>query len=189
MREKNNNITTKDFIIINVLKLVEEIFYYLEDKFTIICFTGMTFAILYGIIMRFLLRLPNQYGEEISRYLLVMSVFIGLGIVERENKHMKIDLISNILPKSISKIMNFTTRVITIVTYIWLSLIATNYVIRIYSLGQLSTCVKMPMYIMYGTLLIGFILGVLHSIIHLCRVYLKVEKAEPDKLDYEERGV
>ena len=61
LRKKLTNITSS-------LAWVDKILAFIEDKLTGICMIVMVAAVIYGVLMRFVFRLPNQYGEEISRY-------------------------------------------------------------------------------------------------------------------------
>lgn len=172
----DNNKKTKGFT--GILYAIEKVFYFIEDKITIVCFTGMVIAVIYGIVMRFILRLPNMYGEEISRYLTVMSIFLGLGIVERRNGHMKVDLVTNALPKSVSGVLGIISRIITILLYAYLTRLAIDYMIKIKSFGQLSTCMRIPMWIMYLFMVIGFFEGMFHAFVNLWSTYFAKEKME-----------
>ena len=169
-----------------ILLKIDKTLYFIEDKFTIACFTGMTLAVLFGIVMRFILRIPNQYGEEISRYLMILSIFTGIGIVERTNGQMKIDLFVSNLPEKAGRVLSVLTRFITVGAYLWLSIIAFQYVQKIYTLNQLSTCLKVPMYIVYSFLLAGFILGLIHALIHACNTYFLKVKLDLNSEDGED---
>lgn len=163
---------------------LDKVLYAVEDKITIFCFAGMTLAVLYGIVMRFVLHVPNQYGEEISRYLMILGVFLGLGAVERKNSHMKVDLLINVLPQKVANVVGLISRIITLVAYVWFVQIAFRYVERIYNFGQLSTCLKVPMYIVYSFVLVGFILGAVHCLVNIWNNYFARVKS-----DYNEDGI
>lgn len=175
-----NGSVKKDNTILDILKKFRNILSYLEDKITIICFLGMTLAVLYGIVMRYFLRLPNQFGEEISRYLLVVCVFVGIGLVEEKNGNMKVDLFINIIPERAARVIGILSRIIVIVSYIWLSVISAQYVVRIYTLHQLSTSLKIPMFIMDTVLLIGFILGAVQTSIQIYIEYFTNDNTNHD---------
>ena len=131
----------------------------------------MVAAVIYGVLMRFVFRLPNQYGEEISRYFDNVC-FLGIGLVERENGNMKIDLVTDLLPKAISNCISCIARLLTVVAYIMLGVLAAKYCARIYSFKQLSTAMRVPMYIFYSFVMIGFFTGGIHSFIDCWNKYI-----------------
>ena len=169
MVENGNNkvIVQEESKFTKILFLIDRFLLFIEDKATIVCFIIMTVAVLYGVVMRFILRLPNQYGEEVSRYFMVMCCFLGIGLVERENGNMKIDIITNLLPETIGRRISFLARILTIIGYTALGVLASRYVGSIYSLNQVSTALKVPMYIIYSFVMVGFYFGGFHAFVNL----------------------
>lgn len=54
----------------------------------------MTVSVLLAIVLRYVLKVPNIAGEEISRYLLVTIVFIGISMCVRTRSHMGVTIFS-----------------------------------------------------------------------------------------------
>ena len=65
----------------------------------------MTFTVLISIILRYVVRVPNLVGEEISRYFLVTVVFIGISMCMRVKGHMGVTIFVDHLPSRIQAVV------------------------------------------------------------------------------------
>ena len=54
----------------------------------------LTILVTYEVIMRYFLKSPTIWTSEIDGYLYVAMVLFALGFAQREDKHMKMDLVS-----------------------------------------------------------------------------------------------
>jgi C4-dicarboxylate transporter DctQ subunit len=148
-----------------------------EELVSAFLLLGVVITVLVGIVLRFVLRIPNLYGEEISRYLLLACVFIGISIGVRKKSHLGVDSIVNALPQKISRKVCFMADALTAVTYGLLSILSYRFVIIIKGFGQTSPAITaLPMYAVYSLLLTGFILSFVHSFMMIWNDYFAVHK-------------
>ena len=89
--------------LLHFIKKTDAVLAKIEDAFSMLCMTGMVIAVLVGVALRFIFRMPNPYGEEISRYLLIAAVFIGISLAQRERAHLGIDNLVMVLPQKWAK--------------------------------------------------------------------------------------
>ena len=87
-----------------------------EITIDIIAFLGMTFTVLISIILRYVVRVPNLVGEEISRYFLVTVVFIGISMCMRVKGHMGVTIFVDHLPSRIQAVLRCFADLVSIVT-------------------------------------------------------------------------
>lgn len=133
---------------------------------------GVVITILVGVVLRFVLKLPNKYGEEISRYLIIACVALGISIGVRERAHLGIDSIVNMLPGRAKKVVRFIADVISSFVYAMLTVFAFQFVSIIKGFGQNSPAMTfIPMYLVYSVLLVGFALSFLKSLLMLWNDY------------------
>jgi C4-dicarboxylate transporter DctQ subunit len=139
-----------------------------EKTVSALMLLGIVLAVLAGIVMRFVLQMPNMYGEEISRYLFIGCIFIGVSIGVREKAHLGIDSIVKMMPEKVSKIIQLIADMVSTFVYIVLTILAFRFIIIIKGFGQSSPAmIFLPMYGVYSLLFLGFILSSLRSIMML----------------------
>jgi C4-dicarboxylate transporter DctQ subunit len=143
-----------------------------EKTLSSLMLLGIVVAVLVGIVMRFVLQLPNMYGEEISRYLFIGCIFIGISIGVREKAHLGIDSIVKLLPEKVSRVVQFIADMFSTFVYIVLTVLAFRFIIIIKNFGQSSPAmIFLSMHVVYSLLFIGFILSSVRSIIMLYNDY------------------
>ena len=147
-----------------------------ESFVTILCFVLMCAFVIIGIVMRFILKIPNMYGEEASRYLMVCGVFIGVSIGVRKKAHLGMTTLVDMLPVKISKIIYIIGSIITICGYTVLAWYAWKFVELTYGFKQTSAAMTLPMWIVYFTIMIGLILSAFRSIIVFWSDFIAPEK-------------
>jgi TRAP-type C4-dicarboxylate transport system permease small subunit len=133
---------------------------------------GVVITVLVGIVLRFVLELPNKYGEEISRYLLIGCISLGISIGVREKAHLGIDSLVNALPANAEKVVHFIADVVSLFAYIMLAALSLKFVLIIKGFGQASPAMTfLPMYAVYSMLFVGFALSSVRSLLALWNSY------------------
>jgi len=90
---QNRNLEPTTKVQYSALQRCDNILSAAESWITVICFALMCLIVIIGIIMRFILKTPNPYGEEASRYLMVCGIFIGVSIGVRQRAHLGVTVI------------------------------------------------------------------------------------------------
>ena len=80
------------------------------------------------IIMRYVFRNPLQWTDEISQMAMVWMTFLGSVVAFRERGHICVDLLTNIFPKGLSRIITGIIDVICIGFLCVLAVTGTQYV-------------------------------------------------------------
>ncbi len=68
----------------------------------------------YQVITRYALLNPSTWSEEAIRYLFIWASCLGAAIGIKENIHIGIDVIVNLLPKPIRKVIDLLVQVILV---------------------------------------------------------------------------
>lgn len=69
-----------------------------EDIVLAALFVGMFLVVTVEIVTRSLFGFSNLYSEELSRILLIASVYFGVALVTRDDEHIRFDLLDNAMP-------------------------------------------------------------------------------------------
>ena len=148
----------------SVMEKCDKIITKMENFIASVCFGLMWIFVVVGIVLRFVLRIPNPFGEEAARYLMIFGVYVGISIGVRQRRHLGIQFFVEQLPTKISKIVKFVASLMCISAFLVFSYLALLFVISTHRFGQTSPSMLMPMYIIYLTLLLGFFLSFIRSI-------------------------
>ena len=95
----------------------------IEEIFLSISILIATLLVLINVILR-LMGLGLTWSEELIRYLLIWVTFIGMSVCAKENTHMSIEFIPQLLKGAAYKVLMFIVYVIAIifsVMLIWYS--------------------------------------------------------------------
>ncbi|MHB1121641.1 MAG: TRAP transporter small permease [Ramlibacter sp.] len=140
---------------------------------------GLT--VFYQFFTRYVLNDSAAWTEEIARYLLIATVFIGASIGVARNNHIQVDFFYRYMPAGMGRVLA------TVVDVLRIAFFATAVALTIQmmmKLGQSSrmTLVDLPMNVVYGVCLAGFTFMLLRSLwvarVHLRRGYTVLEQVE-----------
>lgn len=154
------------------MRMLDIIMTRIEDTITISFMIIMTTAILAGVVMRFILKIPNLYGEEISRYSMIIVAFIGISAGVRQKSHLGIDGVVNSLPTSAAKVLRIIASLISTFAYGLFAFEAYMFVSHSRRMNQLSPAMRLPMWIVYSILMVGFAMSFIRSIMVFWSDYL-----------------
>lgn len=143
-------ISIKLLIIINrILDNIEEVF-----VSSAIIITG--FILFFNVIFRYFFGFTLFWAEEFTRYILVSITFIGGSICVRDHDHVNIDVLTEILPDKSKKHLDLFVYIISIIFCIIMVYIGFKLVFRTYDFGQKSPAMRVPVWIPYLGMPIGF---------------------------------
>lgn len=103
-----------------------------------------------------------SWSEEVARYLLVWSTFIGAGCVYKSSGHISVTVLENALPKSMKKPLALIVHILCA----FLFAIAVYYGFKYMGLQgrQLSAALRIPMKYVYMAIPVGCAVMLLHSL-------------------------
>lgn len=146
------------------MKAIDKVITVFEDVTTIVSFILMTVTTLIGILFRYVFSNPIVWVEEVARYFMVWGIFIGLGIVTRNNAQISINILTDYAPEKIRTLLNYTIQILLIVTYISLLIISILFIKDAIKTNQLTPMTRIPFYYVYLALPIGFALCTYRSV-------------------------
>ena len=130
--------------------------YRFEDWFAFGIFWVLALVIFYQFFTRYALNDSASWTEEIARYLLICTAFVGAAIGVRKNNHVQVDFLYRYLPHAVCRAMSTLVDALRIgfLAYcVWLS------VLLIAKIGSSRmSIVDLPMGLVYGVVLLGFAL-------------------------------
>jgi len=125
-------------------------------------FWALGLTVLYQFITRYVFNDSAAWTEEIARYLLIATVFLGAVIGVAKNNHIQVDFFYRFMPKGLSRSVSLLTdvlRVAFLASTSWLTLLLMQ------KMGNYQmTIVNLPMNIVYGVVLLAFVLMTWRSV-------------------------
>ena len=137
-------------------------------------------TVFYQFFTRYVLNNSASWTEEIARYLLIGTVFVGAAIGVAKNNHIQVDLLYRYLPKGAGRALSLVVDVLRIAFFGTMVVLTGQMMQRMENYKM--TIIDLPMNLLYGVCLFGFLMMALRSIwvmrVHWRRGYSVLERPE-----------
>lgn len=128
--------------------------YGVEDWCALAIFWSLALVIFYQFFTRYALNDSASWTEEIARYLLIGTAFVGAAMNTRKNNHIHVDFLYRLVPRWVGRPLSMAVDVarIAFLGYcVWLTWLL------ITKIGSSRMAiVDLPMGIVYGVVMAGF---------------------------------
>jgi len=132
------------------------------DKFEEAMVTGllgtMIIVVFLQVFFRFVIKGSLPWSEELSRYLMVWTVFIGASIGAKVGAHIGVEAFISLFPQKLKRFCIILSGFFSVAFCIIIAVISFNVVLFLYKSGQLSPAMRIPMYWAYLAIPVGTIL-------------------------------
>jgi len=144
---------------------------------------GLT--VFYQFFTRYALNNSASWTEEIARYLLIGTVFVGASIGVAKNNHIQVDFLYRYLPQGLSR---WLSRLVDLLRVAFFFAMTWLTVLMMQKMGNYQmTIIDLPMNIVYGVCLFGFAAMAVRSVwvakVHWQRGYSVLQRPETDMTD------
>jgi TRAP-type transport system small permease protein len=130
--------------------------YRVEDWLALGVFWALGLTVFYQFFTRYALNDSASWTEEIARYLLVATVFIGAAMCVRKNNHIQVDFFYRVLPRRLMRAMSTLVDAVRILFFV--TGVVLTWLLMQKIGGSPMAVVDLPMGIVYSTVLLGFVL-------------------------------
>jgi TRAP-type C4-dicarboxylate transport system permease small subunit len=113
------------------------------------------------------------WAEEVMIFGLILIVMAGLIVVTARSEHLKIDLLLQILPSKMKRLLSVVAALAVAAVFAYLAWLSLGVVQLMYRLGQTSVAARIPMWIPHGFLFASFALA---SLAALYRAWLDLRQ-------------
>lgn len=153
-----------------------------EEMLLMLLLLLINIVVMYSVIMRYVIGSALSWGEEITRYMFVWSTFLSISFCIKKGNHIRIDMVIRMLSPRLEWLAELLVDIIQLAFFGYMlraSLIAT---VDIKASMQSSPALLIPMWLIYGSSVIGFSLGILRGVQHLVkRIAAPLRTAEERK--------
>ena len=127
---------------------------------------GMFAVTILGVFFRYVMISPFEWTEEMARFLMLALGFLAINIAVRRDEHIKINLVVNCLPTTISRWLDYLVD--AFVAFFLIFLLIKGYSMAFGTMMTAGT-VDMSMFWPYLTVPLGAFLSLLQLILRLAR--------------------
>lgn len=136
----------------------------LEELIMIILLIMLTCIMMLQVVMRYVFKTPLSWAEEACRYCFVYSVMLATAYCIRKGRMLRVDVVIHLFPPVIAKFLDLTAQIMAIVFCVIMLKPSWNVMASALKIGNVSSGLELPMWILYTSAPVGFFLGIVRGI-------------------------
>lgn len=151
---------------------------WIENSIAVISMATVSLLVFGNVVSRYGFNYTPIWSEELSRFLVVWSIFIGVAIGVRKNQHIGVDALIRFLPHKLLLASEVLLNLIGVVVIGILVFNSFEFIQHTREFEQLSPAMRIPMYIPYIAMPVGLTLSIIHFIHNIVKLLTDPKQAE-----------
>lgn len=123
-----------------------------EEIILVISLAVTVIIITLQIVFRYFLNASLSWSEELTRYIFIWQIWLGTSYGMRDDKHLKVTVLSDHSGERGKKILGMIADLILLAFGIFLIFNGSKIVAQLFDRQTLSTVLRVPMYLIYASL-------------------------------------
>ena len=144
----------------------------LDAIITGITLTLATIIVNMNVLMRYFMKSPLLWAEEVATGLFVWTVFVGSAYAYRKQAHLGVDILVNALPEKVRAVVKVVMDVLGLFVLIMLTYVSVLYVYN--TLDKLSNTLRVPSWYVSSAVPLGFGLSLIYAVYFLAKDFMNV---------------
>lgn len=148
----------------------------IEFGLAVISTLCMIFIMFVNVVTRYIFGFSFSWGDEAVRYFNLVAAFMGISACFKSNTHISIDVVvENLVPEKGRKYFRFISYIFSLIFCIMICYYGLILATRQFKMGQASTAMGIPMFILYSILPVSMIFSSIQILIKIFyeKAYLK----------------
>ena len=141
------------------MKKVWDIISKIEEFLLAFFIIGMVVDLVAGVIARFVFNSSLTFTEEVGIAFNIGVTFLGIGYCARKATQISMSIIFDLVPDKGRKIMQYVISLGTVIVMMVLVYLSIKYDLSVKALGRVTPALRIPQWIIYASLPIGFFFG------------------------------
>ena len=137
---------------IKSLKKIGNIYNKLEEYVLVGSLIITVLLIFYQVIMRYVFNNSSYWTEELARYIFMWQIWLGTSIGFRDNKHIKIELLTGKLKGKVKLLFFILSNLLLMVFCIFLVVEGKIFLDKIIFLKMETPALRIPFFLVYASL-------------------------------------
>lgn len=135
-----------------------------ETASFVLLLSAMTFVVFIQVICRYILQASLPWSEEVSRYCMIYTVFIGVGAGLKAGTHTGVDALITVLPSFIRWWVIMIEKALCFALSAVFLVLSAEVVVKLFQSGQKSATLFIPIAFAYLAMPLGFLGGTVRSL-------------------------
>lgn len=110
-----------------------------------------------GVIWRYIFNAPFTWLEEVQTSCMVWIVFAAAGAAFRTGNHVAIEMIVDLMPEKVQKVMEWLISVVVVVVVGYLFWQSIGFIQVFLKSGRSTSMLKIPYSVVYGIAIVSYI--------------------------------
>lgn len=136
-----------------VLRLLDQ---YVEEIILVFLLSATSVLTFMQVVMRYVAKSPLSWSEEVSRYMFIWMIYIGVSYGVKQGRHIKVDFIMALFPAPVKKAILIISDLIFMGFSLYIIVAGSSIASKILSLGQKSPAMGLQMGYIYLATVVGF---------------------------------
>jgi len=134
----------------------------LEAWVAFVFFWLLALNVFYQFFTRYVLNDSAAWTEEIARYLLICTVFVGIAWAVRDTRHIHVDFLYRLVPKPVARVLSTLVDIIKILFFGYATLLTWQMMDKMSNYKM--TIIDLPMNTIYAVCMAGFAFATIRSV-------------------------
>ena len=153
-----------------MLKRIDYIIEKIEDVLSTVLFLSMVGIVCWGVICRYVLKIPFLQGEELARYLMIYVVYIGTSIAVKSKSHIGVEVFVDMLPDRIKKYVKIATEILCALIFMLLFGLSLQMLKHLVETMQMTTTTHIPTHVIFLCVPLGLFMSILRYICEIAEM-------------------
>lgn len=168
----------------NIFKSFDKVIRKIEEYILAWGIIAISLITIFNVISRFIFNYSLVYTYDISKCLIIIITFIGIGYAVRQGRHIRMTAIYDLLNERYRKILIIFISMITALIMLYLCYLSIQYYMDVKETGKLMTALRIPLHWIYIWIPFGFFIAFIEYILAVYMnlikkdVYLSTEKVD-----------
>ena len=165
------------------MRLIKWVDEHLEESALVFFLVMISCVMLLQVFMRKVVNSSLSWPEEFCRYCYVWTGFFSLGFTVRQGNMLRVGIVIDLLPKTLKKLIIILVNALCLVVFAVFFINSIDVVKTLKGIGQKSTAMGFPMYLVYLCTIIGFALASIRTVQVIYQQIRNFNKVEHTTLD------
>lgn len=153
------------------MQIVSRVLGFLEDALCALALGSVAVIIFGQVVSRYVFNYTPSWSEELSRYLVVWTIFIGTAVGVRKNIHIGVDAVIRLAPRWMKVSLEVAANLFGAVVSSGLIYLSVQFIRDTIEYEQLSPAMQIPMYLPYLAMPVGLSFSVVHFLHDIVKVF------------------
>ena len=146
------------------------------DEYILVLMLGVSTTVIFlQVVMRYVFSNSLSWSEEFARYLYVWQTWLAAGYAVKKQRHLRITSVADMVSGKKRALAELSVLALWFAFTAFLCVNSTQLCVMIYSQGQISTALRLPMWIGYLAVPVGTAYMALQLICEFIRFYRELK--------------